>query len=119
MSNRQDSNTGSRVRDRGAPGVDDASGWTTDAELVREFDRPVDVTDAVVSTVTEAIGQWPELSETPPLHQFVDVESVSGLFKTKATDDSERLPSVKFQFQNCQVTLLYGSSIRVIIERDR
>ena len=37
-------------------------------------------------------------------------------FKTNTTDDSSLLPSVKFRFQGCQVTLLYGSSILVIIQ---
>jgi hypothetical protein len=95
-----------------------ASGWTTDTKLVRGFDRPVDVADAVISAVDDAIGQWPELSESPPLYQFVDVEKLNGLFKTKATDDSRWLPSAVFQFQSCRVTILYGSSVRVIIDRD-
>jgi hypothetical protein len=95
-----------------------ASGWTTETELVREFDRSVNIVDAVSSTVDEAIGRWSELSETPPLHEFVDVENLNGLFKPKATDDCGWLPSAKFQFQSCRVTLLYGSSIRVIAERD-
>ena len=103
-------------RQRGAH-ADEAAGWTTEAELVREFDRPVDVTDAVTSTVTEAIERWPELAETPPLYRFVDVEKLDGSFKTNTTDDSSLLPSVKFRFQGCQVTLLYGSSILVIIQR--
>ena len=97
----------------------EAAGWTTDAELVREFDRPVNVADAVSSTVAEAIGQWPEVSETPPLYRFVDVEKLNGLFKTNATDDSSLLPSAKFRFQGCQVTVLYGSSILVIIRREQ
>ena len=97
----------------------EAAGWTTEAELVREFDRPVNVADAVSSTVAEAIGQWPELSETPPLYRFVDVEKLDGLFKTNATDDSSVLPSAKFRFQDCQVTVLYGSSILVIIQREQ
>lgn len=95
-----------------------ASRWTTDTELVREFDRPVDVADAVTLTVVEAMEEWPELSETPPLDHFVDAEQLDGLFRAKATDVSGWLPSVKFQFQSCRVTLLYGSSIRMIVERD-
>jgi hypothetical protein len=94
------------------------SGWSTDTELVRKFDRPINIVDAVCSTVDEAIQQWSELSETPPLYQFVNVENLDGLFKTKATDSSGWLPSAEFQFQSCRVTLLYSSSIRVIIERD-
>lgn len=95
-----------------------SSGWTTETELAREFDRPVDVADAVISTVLEAVEQWPELSETPPLCHFIDTEQLNGLFKTKAVDDSGWIPSIKFHFQSCRVTLLYGSSIRVIIECD-
>lgn len=94
------------------------SGWTTDTELVREFDRPFDVSEALHSTVKEAIGQWPELSDTPPLHKFVDAEKLDGLFRTKATDDSGWLPSAEFQFQSCRLTVLYSSVIRVIIDRD-
>jgi hypothetical protein len=93
-------------------------GWTTDTELIREFHRPADVTDAVVSTVGEAVEEWPELSETPPLYHFVDAERLDGLFKTRATDDSGWLPSTAFQFQGCRVTVLYGPTIRVIMERD-
>jgi hypothetical protein len=95
-----------------------AAGWTTDTELVRVFDRPVNVGNAVISAVDEAIGQWSELAETPPLYNFVDTTRLDGLFKTKATDDSGWLPSAKFQFQSCRVTVLYGSSLRVIIKRD-
>ncbi|MFB6168168.1 MAG: HalOD1 output domain-containing protein [Haloferacaceae archaeon] len=77
----------------------------------------MNVVDAVGAAVTDAIQQWPELSETPPLYQFVDVEKLDGLFKPKATDDSGWLPSAEFRFQGCRVTVLYGSSIRVIIRR--
>lgn len=94
------------------------SGWTTDTELVREFDRPTTVEDAVVSTVLAAVETWPELSETPPLAEFVAVENLDGLFRTKSTNDSGWLPSVAFRFQDCRVTVLYGSSIRVIVDRD-
>jgi hypothetical protein len=94
------------------------SGWTTDTELIREFDRPTTVEDAVVSTVLEAVEKWPELSETPPLAQFVAVENLNELFRSKATDDSGWLPSVAFRFQGSRVTVLYGSSIRVIVDRD-
>jgi hypothetical protein len=94
-----------------------SSGWTTETELVRTHDRPTNLTDAIMSAVAEAIQRWPELSETPPLYQFVDVDKLDGLFRTGATDDSESLPSVEFQFQSCWVTLLCGSSVRVIIDR--
>ena len=98
--------------------VERVDGWETDTKLVRQFDRPVNVVDAVVSTVSEAIEVWPGLSETPPLYQFVDVEKLDGLFKTKATDDSRWLPSAVFRFQGRRVTVLYGRSIRVMIEQD-
>lgn len=93
-------------------------GWETDTKLVREFARPVRVTDAVITTVSAAIATWPEVSETPPLYEFVDVEKLDGLFKTKATDDSKWLPSATFRFQGCRVTVMYGRSIRVMIERE-
>lgn len=118
MSRQRDPNTVSNAEHRGGTDAHSASGWTTDTELVREFDQPVNIVDAVSSTVDEAIQQWSELSETPSLYQFVEIENLDGLFKTKATDDSRWLPSAKFRFQSCWVTLLYGSSIRVIIERD-
>lgn len=98
--------------------VHDASGWTTETDLVREFDRPVDIVTAVLSTAGAAVEQWPELSETPSLYQFVDVERLDGLFKTAATGDSGWIPSAEFPFQSCRVTVLYGSSVRVIINRD-
>lgn len=93
-------------------------GWSTESELVREFDRPANVSDAVTSTVTEAIDKWEDLSSTPPLWEFVDTNKLDGLFKTKATDDSGWLPSAEFQFQGCRVTVLYGSTINIIVERD-
>ncbi|ERH10024.1 MAG: hypothetical protein J07HX64_01791 [halophilic archaeon J07HX64] len=92
--------------------------WSTKTELVREFDRPADVVDAVSRTADEAVRRWSELSETPSLSQFVDIDGLDGLFKPKATDHAEWIPSVEFQFQSCRVTLLYGSSIRIIVERD-
>jgi hypothetical protein len=119
MGRQWDSETPANVKNRGETDRRGASGWTTDTELVREFERPVNVVDAVSSTVEDAIGQWPELSQTPPLYQFVEVENLDGLFNTKSTGDSKRLPSAEFQFQSSRVTLLYGLSIRVIIERDR
>lgn len=118
MSSQRDSNTESNTENLGGVDARGDSGWTTDTELVREFDRPVNVANTVISTVEEAIGQWPELSETPPLYQFVDIAELDGLFKTRATDDSQWLPSAKFQFQSCRITLLYGTLFRVIIERD-
>jgi hypothetical protein len=95
-----------------------ASGWTTETELVREFDRPVNVAEAVILSVTEAIDEWPELSETPPLYHFVNTDNLNGLFKSKATDGSNWLPAATFRFQSCQVRVLYGSTVRVIIRRD-
>lgn len=92
-------------------------GWTTETELVREFDRPVSVTDAVVSTVTEATETWTDLSATPPLTHFVDPENLDGLFKTRATDGGSP-PSATFRFQTCRVSVLYGRTVRVIIERE-
>ncbi len=95
-----------------------ASGWTTETELVREFDRPVNVAEAVILSVTEAIDEWPELSETPPLYHFVDTDNLKGLFKSKATDGGSWLPAATFQFQSCRVRVLYGSTVRIIIKRD-
>lgn len=118
MGDKRDSSKISNITNQRKAGAHGVSGWTTDTELVREFDRPLNVENAVISTVEEAIKQWPELSETPPLYKFVDTEKLDGLFKTKATDDSGWLPSVEFQFQSCRVTLLCGSSTHVIIKRD-
>lgn len=95
-----------------------ASGWTTETELVREFDRPVNVAEAVTLAVADAIDEWSELSETPPLYHFVDADNLNGLFKSKATDGGSWLPAATFQFQSCQVQVLYGSTVRVIIKRD-
>lgn len=93
-------------------------GWTADTELVREFDNPASVVDAVIATVTEAIEAWPELSEDPPLFDFVDAEHLDDLFGPDATEAGRWLPSVRFEFQGCGVTVLYGRTVRVIIERD-
>lgn len=118
MSDQQSTKTGASARDQQEADVHSAPGWTTETVLVREFDRSVDSITAVVSTVEEAIERWPELSETPPLYQFVDIEHLDGLFKTTATNDSRWIPSAEFPFQSCLVTVLYGSSLRVTIERD-
>ncbi|ESS05710.1 MAG: hypothetical protein A07HB70_02190 [uncultured archaeon A07HB70] len=93
-------------------------GWTTETELVRTYDRPVNVVDAVGVAVTDAVEEWPELSETPPLHRFVDGEKLNGLFGPEATDGNGQIPSVDFRFQGCRVTVMYGSSIRVIVRRE-
>jgi hypothetical protein len=106
------------VGSQGNAGLNCSSGWATETELVRTFDRPTDIADAIILTVAEAIQQWPTLSATPPLYQFVDVEQLDGLFKTKAVDDSSWIPSVEFQFQGGRVTVLYGSSIHVIVDRN-
>jgi hypothetical protein len=90
----------------------------TNTKLVRKFDRSVNVADAVVSTVIEATDRWQSLSRTPPLAEFVDVENLNGLFNTESHGSGWH-PSVEFQFQTSRVTVLYGSDIRVIIERDR
>jgi hypothetical protein len=94
------------------------SGWTTDTQLVREFDRPTNVSDVVFLTVSDAIETWADLSETPPLLHYVDAEKLDGLFKTEATDGSGWLPSAAFEFQGCRVTVLYGSTIRVIVDHE-
>lgn len=118
MSSHRNSDTVSNAEGPQEAGTHNTSGWTTDTKLVREFDRPANVGDATVSVIDEAVLHWPGLSEKPPLSQFVDVEKLNGLFKTKAVDDDRRAPSMEFQFQDCRVTLLYGSSVLVIIERD-
>jgi hypothetical protein len=118
MSHNQDSKGTAHTGNRTEMNTHSVSGWETDTKLVRTYDRSANIADAVTSTITETIERWPELSATPPLYQFVDVEKLDGLFKTKATDDSGWLPSAKFQFQGCRVTVLYGSSIRVIVVRD-
>lgn len=94
------------------------SGWATDTQLIREFARPTNVSDAVLLTVSEAIEKWSDLSDTPPLLHYVDIEKLDGLFKTEATDGSGWLPSAAFEFQGCRVTVLYGSTIRVIVEHE-
>ncbi len=99
--------------------ADGSYGWKTEEELVKTFDRPVNVQDAVGMTVIEAVKEWPELSDTPPLTEFVDVEYLDDLFRTAGADARRRLPSVSFYFQGCQVMVLYGSAVRVIIERDQ
>lgn len=94
------------------------SGWATDTQLIREFDRPVNVSDAAALTVSEAVEKWSDLSDTPRLTHYVDAERLDGLFETEATDAGGWLPSVAFEFQGCQVTVLYGSAIRVIVDRE-
>lgn len=92
-------------------------GWTTDTELVREFDRPALVSDAVIQTITDAIEAWPELSDSPSVFEFVDADKLDGLFKTRAVDDAGHVPSLEFRFQRALVTVMYASRVRVIVER--
>lgn len=94
------------------------TGWSTETELVREFDASTNVSDAVAVAVTDAINEWPMVSESPPLAEFVEVENLDGLFGHESRNSADWLPSVTFQFQGCRVTALYGSKLRVLIERD-
>jgi len=70
--------------------------WSTDTQLVHGFERPVVVSEAVLSTLMEAVDHWPELSRSPPVFEFVDVDKLDGLFKTRAVEETGHLPSVEF-----------------------
>ena len=94
------------------------TGWSTDSQIVREFDRPVRVSGAVIETLIEAVEDWPELSRSPPVFEFVDADKLDGLFKTRTVEETSYMPSVEFLFQDALVTVLYGSTVRVIVERD-
>jgi hypothetical protein len=92
--------------------------WSTDSLVIREFGRPVCVSDAVIETITEAVEKWPELTDSPAVFEFVDADKLDDLFKKRAVDDSSHIPSVEFRFQDAIVTVLYGSTVRVIVEQD-
>ena len=94
------------------------TGWSTDSQIVREFDRPVRVSDAVIETLMEAVEDWPELSRSPPVFEFVDADKLDGLFKTRTVEETSHMPSVEFLFQDVLVTVMYASTVRVIVERD-
>lgn len=94
------------------------AGLSTDSLVVREFDRPTVISNAVMMTIMEAVDRWPTLSDSPPVVDYVDVDQLDGLFKTRAVDDTGHIPSVEFRFQGALVTVLYASTVRVIIERD-
>jgi hypothetical protein len=96
---------------------DIVDGWTTDTEIVRAFDRPAVVSDAVIESITDAVDAWPELSDSPSIFEFVDVDKLNGLFKTRAVDDASHVPSLEFRFQQALVTVMYASRVRVIVER--
>jgi hypothetical protein len=117
MSNDGKLSVGSYADDRSEADARSVSSWATETKLVWTYDRPVDTAAVVTLAVGEAIEQWPELSDAPPLYDFVDVDNLGALFKRKA-EDSGWLPSAEFQFQSCRVTVLYGSSLRVIINRN-
>lgn len=93
-------------------------GWSTRTEFVREFDGSTPASDAVALTVFAAIEEWPELSEARPLAEFIDAENLDELFSARARENVDWIPSVTFQFQGCRVTVLYGSKLRVLIERN-
>jgi len=93
-------------------------GWSTDSLIVREFDRPVCVSEAVTETLMQAVEDWPDLSRSPPVFEFVDVDKLDGLFKTRAVDETSHMPSVEFLFQDALVTVMYASTVRVVVERD-
>ena len=94
------------------------TGWSTDSQIVREFDTPVRVSDAVIETLIEAVEDWPELSRSPPVFEFVDADKLDGLFKTRTVEETSHMPSVEFLFQDVLVTVMYASTVRVIVERD-
>ena len=69
------------------------TGWSTDSQIVREFDRPVRVSEAVIETLIEAVEDWPELSRSPPVFEFVDTDNLDGLFKACTVEETSHLPS--------------------------
>jgi hypothetical protein len=76
------------------------------------------VSEAVIETLTEAVEDWPELSKSPPVSEFVDADSLDGLFKSRALEETTHIPSVEFLFQGTVVTVMYASTVRIIVERD-
>ena len=94
------------------------TGWSTNSQIVREFDRPVRVSEAVIETLIEAVDHWPELSRSPPVFEFADVYKLDGLFKTRTVDETSHMPSVECPFQDVLVTVMYASTVRVIVERE-
>lgn len=95
-----------------------AETWNTDTQIVRGFERPVVVSEAVINTLVQAVEDWSELNDSPPVAEFVDADNLNGLFKTRAVDKTSHIPSVEFLFQDALVTVMYGSTVRVIVERD-
>lgn len=93
--------------------------WSTDTQVVRGFERPVVVSEAVISTLMDAVDCWPDLDKSPPVAEFVDADNLDGLFKTRAIDETRHIPSVEFLFQDALVTVMYESTVRVIVERDK
>jgi hypothetical protein len=93
-------------------------GWSTDSHIVREYDRPVRVSEAVIETLMEAVEDWPELSRDPPVFEFVDADKLDGLFKTRAVEKTSHIPSVEFLFQDTLVTVMYATTVRIIVKRD-
>jgi hypothetical protein len=66
----------------------------------------------------DAVDCWPDLDTSPPVAEFVDADNLNGLFKARAIDETGHIPSVEFLFQDALVTIMYGSTVRVIVERD-
>jgi len=50
--------------------------------------------------------------------EFVDADKLDGLFKTRTVEETSHMPSVEFLFQDALVTVMYASTVRVIVERD-
>lgn len=94
------------------------TGWSTDSQIVREFDRHARVSDAVTETLMKAVEDWPELSRSPPVFEFVDADKLDGLFKTRAVAETSHIPFVEFLFQDTLVTVIYASTVCVTVERD-
>lgn len=92
-------------------------GWTRPTEIFWEFPRPMPVSDAVALTVAEAIAKWPEVREAQPLSEVIELSQLDNLFKLPASESVRPHPTTEFRFQNCDVTVLYGHTIRVIINR--
>lgn len=92
-------------------------GWSTDSQILRVFERPVCVSDAVIETIVQAIEKWPELSRSPPVFEFVDADKLDGLFEARVIDNPSHIPSVEFVFQGALVRVMYTATVRVIVER--
>jgi hypothetical protein len=93
-------------------------GWATDNQILREFDRPVTVSEALLATLLEAVDTWPELDEMPPMTKLANLDIINMLAEDWMPGDRKEFRSIEFKSGGLVVNIIYGAtSVRILIKR--